>query len=297
MATTYSNLNIAAIEASIQAALKNALIPVSAFSSEFATDGMIVDDVMRVPVVGAPTAQVKTPGTAITDDGSLTGVNVTLDTPKQVAFKLIEGKVRPERMQETANAFAAEATYAMAKAILDAAFALVTATNYATKHTCAAADFGQNDLGLLFKLAEDKKLGRQRSLILNGQYAGSLLGESSLGLILATMGDSALKTAALPPLMGMTSYCYSGLPTNSENLGGVVIDKRAIAIGVAPLSDLVNPGEGDTMESLIVTETEIGISVHFRMVANGDGGYKKGLITAVFGVAKIQDAAVRLVSA
>ena len=82
MATTLSNLNQARIEMAIQQALKNALVPLNAFSIGLSTDGMIKDDVIRVPVTVDPTAQNKTLGTATTDDGSITGVNVTLNTPK-----------------------------------------------------------------------------------------------------------------------------------------------------------------------------------------------------------------------
>ncbi len=297
MATTLSNLSIAGIEMAIQSALKNALVPINAFSIGVSTDGMRKDDVKRVPVLTDPTAQSKTLGTAITANGAVTGKDVTLNTPKEAAFDLIEGAVSASEAQTYAEGLAAGAVYSIAKDILDAAFALVTAANYATKHTVAAADFGMDDLGLLFQAAEDKKLGRTRSLILNAGYTAQLIGNSNLGLVLATLGDTALKTALLPSLMGMTSYMYSGLPTNSENLGGVVIDKTAIAIAVSPIEQLIGAGEANCMFNNRVTEPESGLTVNYKMVGDADGGKIKGIVSVIYGVAKVQDALVRIVTA
>lgn len=297
MATTLTNLNQARIEMAMQAALKNALVPLNAFSIGISTEGMIKDDIVRVPVLTDPTTQVKTLGTALTPNGSIVAVDCTLDSPIQASFQLTEGNVAANQLQAYAEGLAAGAIYSISKTILDAAFALLTAANYATKVTSAPGDFGQNDLGLLFSAAETKKLGRQRSLILNSTYAGQLIGESNLGLILATLGNSALTTAVLPNLLGMTSYMYSPLAGLSENLVGAVIDKTAIAVAISPIEQLVGAGEGDVIMSSLVTEPDSGITVNYKMVGNGDGGYVRGLVSAMYGVDKIQDAVVRLVSA
>jgi len=222
---------------------------------------------------------------------------VTLNSPIEAGFDLVEGTVNPMQAQAYAEGLAAGAVYSICKSIVDAAFALVTNANYATKVTVPVADFGQKDIGDLFAAAEAKKLGRQRSLVLNGPYAGSLIGESSLGLILATLGDQALKTASLPALMGMTSYLYSGLSANSENLGGMVIDKTAIGVVVSPIASLMGSGDADIIEDRLITEPESGITVGYRMVGDGAAGKKTVLIHAMYGVAKIKDAIVRLVTA
>lgn len=301
MATTLTNLNQARIESAMQAALKNSLVSLGAFSLGLSTEGMNKDDVLKVPVLTDPTAQSKTLGTAITSNGAVTGVSVTLDTPKEAAFTLIEGTVTGAQLQQYAEGLAAGAIYSLAKSVLDAAFGLVTAANYgdtdADKLIVAAADFGQGDLGTLFTKAETKLLGRQRSLILNAAYAGQLIGESNLGLILAAMGDTALKTATLPPLLGMTSFMYSGLPSNSENLGGMVIDKTSIGVAISPIEQLVAAGEGDCIMNTRVTEPDSGITVNYKMVGNADGGYVKGIVSVMYGVAKVQNALIRIKSA
>jgi hypothetical protein len=213
MSTTISNINTAKIEMAVQAALKNKLVPLNAFSVKAEMAGKVSGNTSYVPVLGSPTSQVKTLGTATSANGSITGKLVTLNTPREASFSLIEGTVAPEDVQTYVEGLSKEATYAVCKDIIDTALALVTNANYSTKHTVAAADFGMNDLGVVFQKAEDLKLSEDRSLILNAAYAGQLIGESGLGLVLATLGDQALKTAVLPPLMGMQSYMYSGMPS------------------------------------------------------------------------------------
>jgi len=296
MATTLSNLSIAGIEMAIQQALKTALIPLNAFSLGINTAGMRLNDIKRVPVLGDPSAQVKTPGTAVTEDGTVTGVDVTLDTAREAAFSLIEGQVTASEAQAYAEGLASGAVYSIAKAVMDSAFALFTAANFSTKHVCPVSNFSSEDLGSLFQAAEKLKLGRNRSLILNAAYTSQLIGSSTLGLILATLGDAALKTAALPPLMGMSSYVYSGLPDNSENLGGIVTDKTAIAVALAPPEQLVNAGEANCIFNNRVSEPDSGVTVNYKMVGDADGGKIKGIVTLFYGVDVVRDAAVRLVT-
>jgi hypothetical protein len=297
MATTYSNINSARIDDAIQAALKNALVPLSAFSVGVKTEGMIENDIVRVPVLTDATAQVKTLGTALTANGTITGVDVTLNTPKEAKFDLIAGSVPARQLQAYLEGLFAGAVYGIAKAILDAACGLITAANYATKYTVGEGDFGQFHLAQVMKLANTQKQGRQRSLLLGSGYASELVGSSSLGLILATLGDQALKTAALPPLLGMTSYMYAGLPTNSENLGGAVIDKTAIAVAVSPIDQFVAAGEADCIMNKLVTEPDSGLTVNVKIVGDADAGKISGIVSAMYGVAKVQDAIIRIVTA
>ena len=301
MATTLTNLDQTKIEMAIQAALKNALVPINAFSIGVSAEGMNKDDVVKVPVLTDATSQSKTLGTAITVNGTVTGVSVTLNTPIQAGFEMVEGAVNASQAQAYTEGLAAGATFSICKAIVDAALGLLTKANYgdtaADKLVVPYADFGQKDLGDLLTLAEVKKLGRQRSLILNSGYAGALIGESSLGLILASLGDQALKTAVLPPLLGMTSYMYSGMPTCSENLGGAVIDKTAIAVAVSPINNLLSSGDADVINQSLITDPDSGITVGYRMVGDGDGGKYKVLISAMYGVKKIQNAVIRIVTA
>lgn len=297
MATTFTGWNNDVLTmAAIQAALKNALIPLGAFSSAVSVERRVQSDVVRVPVMTAITTSAKTPGTASTSYGGAATTSVTLSTYREASWQLNEGSVSAAEAPVLFAAMAAEATYGLAKYVIDLALAEVTAANFGTSRTIAAGDFGMNDLGLLWQDAEGKKMGRDRSLVLNAAYTGSLIGESNLGLILATMGDKGLMSAQLPPLMGFKCFNYSALPTTG-NLGGFVCDKNAIAVALAPPEPLVAAGEGNKIADEVITDPDSSVVCRYIRLADADGGYHKGRVEVLIGVEKIQDSLVRIISA
>lgn len=302
MATTLTNFvdDILVIDA-IQGALKNALVPLNAFSLGISTSGKVQNDVIRVPVTTAASTAAKTPGSASTSGGGASTVSITLSTYRESSWQLNEGQINAARAPMVFASMAAEATYALVKYVIDTVMADVTAAHFGSGTndllTVAAADFGQADLGILWQKAEAKKLGRQRSLMLNSAYTGSLIGESNLGLILATLGDRALLTAKLPSLMGFECYNYSALPTNSENLVGFVCDKAALGVALAPPEALVGAGEGNKIQDTLVTEPESLITVRYLRMADADAGYHKGRVEVLLGNDKVQDSIVRITSA
>jgi hypothetical protein len=87
------------------------------------------------------------------------------------------------------------------------------------------------------------------------------------------------------------------MPTCSQNLGGAVIDKTAIGIAISPINSLLSAGDADVIAQSLITDPDSGITVGYRMVGDGAAGKYSVLISAMYGVAKIQDAIVRLVTA
>ena len=302
MATTLTNMvdDVLVIDA-IQGALKNSLPSLKAFALGIETTGKVQNDVVRVPVLGAATASTKTPGTASTSGGSVATTPVTIDTYKESSWQLNEGQANAARAPKIFAGLAAEATYAVVKYVIDAVCGLVTAANFDNADTdklvVAPADMGMNDIGTLWQKAEDKKLGRMRSLIMNSAYTGQLIGNSNLGLILATLGDKALLTAQLPPLLGFNALNYSGLSDNSENLGGFVTDQGALGVALAPPEALVSAGEGNKISDVIITDPDSQIVVRYITMSDADAGYIKGRVEVMYGVAKIQNSVIRLLSA
>jgi hypothetical protein len=302
MATTLTTIvdDVLVIDA-IQGALKNALVPINAFSFGIDVNGKAQNDVIRVPVITAGTTEAKTPGTASTSYSGATGTSLTLSNYRCSSCQLNEGAVSARNAGPLFAAMAAESTYVLAKYVIDTALALVTAANYgdtgADKLAVAAADFGQEDLADLMAKAEDKKLGRVRSLLLNASYASRLFGSSSIALLYATGGQNVFASGQLPPVLGMQSYMYSGLPANSENLGGLVCDKGAIGIGMAPTEQLVAAGEGNKIADTVVTDPGSQVVCRYIRMADADGGYHKGRVELIFGVGKIQNSLIRIVSA
>lgn len=302
MATTISGINQTKVDQKVQEALKAVLPMFSAFSMRVQFDSpKVKDDTAYVPFSTDPTAGTKTAGTMKTADGTLAGTSVQLSNLIGAGWDATEGKISGALFESYWMDKIGGAVYSCAKSVVDAALGLVTAANYGNtegvdKLTCAYADFGQSDLALLWQYSEAKIKQRQRTFGMNAGVAGAIFGESNLGLIFANTGTNFVQTGVVPQLLGMSSFCYSGFPANSQSLAGAVFGKAAICAAIAPIDPLVAAGQGNIVERRIITEPDSGISALYTMTADG-GGTVAGEVALLYGVAKGQDAVVRLVTA
>lgn len=301
MATTISTINQALVDERVVAALRYILPMLNAFSFRAQAEGAIKNDSVYVPIATDPTAQSKTAGTAVTANGTVAGTQVQLSNHYAAGWDATEGSM-PARLFPVFWADkAAGAVYILGKQVIDAALALVTASNYSDvagtdKLVCPPADFGQSDLALLWQYATTKIRQREMSLGLNAAYSAALMGESNLALVFANSGTNFVQSGILPTLIGMNTWAYGAFPTNSENLGGAVFGKAAILVATAPVEPLAASGEGEIIERRIITDPDSGISVLYT-TSFSHGGTVKGECELLYGVAKGQDAIVRLVSA
>jgi hypothetical protein len=185
-------------------------------------------------------------------------------------------------------------------ALITDALTLVTKANYSDventdKITQAPANFKQTELGLLIAAAARKIKGTGKSFGMNPAYWGALLGNPSLGMQLALSGLSPLQTGIIPSFAGLgKTWMLPEFPTNSENLGAAVFGKAAIAVAAGVPSQLIAAGEGNVMDSRVITDPESGISVLYRVKAEG-GGTVTGEVSLIYGYAKGQDGIVRVV--
>lgn len=300
MATTISTINESLVDKKVVSALRYLLPMLNSFSYRIESSGRIKSDSIYVPIATDPTAQSKTAGTAVTGNGTIAGTQVTLSNHYAAGWTATEGSISGQLFASFWADKAAGSVYALGKQVVDAALALITAANFGDdaddKLTVAPADFGQTDLGNLYELATEKILNQQVSLGLNAAYAGAMMGDSNIGLILATAGNSFFQTGVLPNLFGMNTWTYAAFPSNSQNLGGAAIGKAALLVAAAPPDPLFAAGSDGSIEQRIITDPDSGLSVLYRMWADG-GGTIYGESSILYGVAKGQDAVVRIVSA
>jgi hypothetical protein len=137
---------------------------------------------------------------------------------------------------------------------------------------------------------------RQRSIVLNTQYAYGLLGNSVFALANSLGDNNVLVSGDLPNLMGNPAHRLDFLPDNGENLVGCMFGKAALIIAIAPPAQLMAGGEGDIVERRIITEPVSGLSALYTRTAAG-AGTMTGELQILEGHVVGQPAAYRLVSA
>lgn len=297
MATTVATINQSLVDNAVVQALREMKPMLSAFSYRPTVEGKIKSDVVYVPIETDPTAQSKTAGTAVTSNGTLAGTSVTLSNHYAAGWTFNEGEVPASLFGASWAGKIAGGIHALGKQIIDAALALVTASNYSDvegtdKLTVAVADFGLSDLTTLWQYAIAKIKGQKLSFGMNPAVAGAIFGESVIATAFAYSGTNFVQTGQIPQLLGMNTWMYNSFPANSENLASAIFGKGAILACTAPVEALVDSGDGEIAERRIITDPETGIAVLYTMGVTG-GGAISGEVQVLYGVAKGQNAIVR----
>lgn len=298
MASTITNINTALIDESIVGALRHSLPMMKLVSFGIEQGEKLQNDIVRVPIATDPSVATKTAGTFLTAGGTMAGNNVTLSNFRGAAWDATEGTVSAATIEKYWADKAAGAVHATVKDAVDAAFALVTASNFddvegTDKLTKTTADFDQGELAKLWGYGLNKIKRQQRVLVLNTAYSAAMLGMSNMPLVYAFGGENYLKTGNIPEFAGMKILTYADLPANGENLGGVVLGQAALLLGTARPSMLMEAGDGNIVDRRVITDPDSGLSVMYTMKADA-GGTITGEVCMLYGVAKGQNAAVRL---
>ena len=301
MASTISNVNQALVDDKVVTALRDLKPMLSAFSYRPEKVGKIQNDSVYVPIGTDPSAQSKTAGTAVTTDGTMAGSQVTLSNLYGAAWDAIEGKMTRSLFESYWADKIVGAVHSLGKQVVDAALALVTATNYSNvehtdKLTKAIADFSLTSLAQMWEYAVAKIKNQQMSFGMNPAVAGAVFGQSTVANAFAYNGTNFLQTGVVPQLLGMNTWMYSAFPANSENLASAIFGKAAILAATAPVEPLTDGGEGEYTERRIIVDPESGIGCLYSQSAHA-GGKVAGECELLYGVLKGQDAVVRHVVA
>jgi hypothetical protein len=296
MATTFTTITQSIVDAKVVAALRTLKPMLSAFTYQPSAEGAIQSDIVRVPIATDPTAQSKTAGTAVTDNGTITGTAVTLSNLYAAGWTANEGTMSPSLFPAFWADKAAGGVAALGKQVVDAALALVTASNYSDvegtdKYTLAVADFGLSDLTTMWQYAIAKIKGQKLSFGMNPAVAGAIFGESTIANCFAYGGTNFVQTGSVPQLLGMNTWMYGDFPANSEGLASAIFGQAAILVATAPVAALAG-AEGAIIERRIITDPETGIACLYTTSIDG-AGKLSGEVELLYGVAVGQNAIVR----
>jgi hypothetical protein len=299
MASTIAGINVALVDEKIHEALKHVIPVLSAFSYQIEQADRIEGDTVKVPLATDPTVGTKTAGTFATATGELNTVTATYNRFRASAWDAVEAKMRAATLEQYWADKAAAAAYGVAKDVIDAALALVTATNYGNaegtdKLTAKPSEFKQAKAAKLWGIATDKIKRQRKTFIMNTAFATGVFGDSSMALIYASANENYLKSGTLPRFLDLNQMHYGDMPDNSEDLGGAIFGSAAIAVAMARPSFFLQSGEGDIISRDVITDSDSGISLMHTVKASA-GGTLSGEIALLSGVVKAQDAVVRLI--
>lgn len=261
-----------------------ALLPVSAFATNFSADAAVRGDKIKVPWVGSQDAAVTFSGTYTMQDADMEGRDITLDKHEFVSWSLTD-KELSDNPQVNLERFARQKGFQLGKKVLQDILSLVTAASYGDtegtdKLTTAAGSFDSDDVVDLSTYCDNKDFPEMdRSLILLPSYHAAIRKSMNDASIFGS--DIVVRQGKVPSIDTFGAvYKSSLIPTNSENLVGMAIHANAILVAMRYLA----PQAGipySTAEA--ITDAETGFTFGFREWGDPNTGAMKRVLECVYG--------------
>lgn len=263
---------------------KAALLPLSAFASNFSADAANRGDKIKVPWVGAQDAAVSFAGTYVMQDADMEGRDITLDKHEFVSWSLSD-KELADNPQVNLERFARQKGFQLGKKVLQDILSLVTAAAYGDtegtdKLTSAAANFDGDDVIDISTMCDGKDFpDMDRSLILLPSYHAAIRKDLKDASVFGT--DVVVRNGSVPSLDTFSGvYKTSLIPDNSENLVGMAIHADAILCAMRYLA----PQAGiPYTQAQPITDPETGFTFGFREWGDPNTGTMKRVLECVYG--------------
>jgi hypothetical protein len=303
MANTLTTVSETMVMDEVMPALKNALLPLNAFSVNYAQEQLYVGKSVKVNVVSAKSAGAFS-STFETGDTTVTGTDVTITAPRFSSW-YVDPKLEAIPTAARWLAEGREAAYAVGKDVLQLGLAKFVTANIGNadgtdKLTVTAANYDATDLADQWKLIKTKKVTGRLSAIHNIEYASALMKDAALTDKSASGSDMIL-TGELPQFVrGMRTFYTDAFPTalTNENTGVVVTGSEtvacAIGAGMVPLAGLE---QAAGVREFVVTDPDTGLSFLWRQWVNSATGVYWGTVYVFTGFSFLRNSASRILSA
>lgn len=270
----------ASLAAQIIPGLVGELALVNAFSTNL-TGQFVRGKVVQTSIIGGdPAIEFGATGYHEAQDADITAVSVTMKHLHSTkAFNPITLAEYGE--QYIVNAFVQNAVEELAAKCHAEIGAIVTNANFSANSVITAANFGYDDVVDLNTALSAAKASKQRALVLNASYTGSLRKDATLTQAFASSGvnGQTVVDGTIGKVAGMGVYEFTDLPGNSENLVGFACGRDAIAVASALPSADMYVGEVDSA----VDASGLAVQV---LKSKGTDGFLRLTATLLFGAAK-----------
>lgn len=301
MATTISSeLKLNVVLDSALVALRESLLPITAFSTVFNSVPLQGTDKIAVPFFPLATdATSDFNGTySFGDTNAINSREVTVNKRKYQALSFTSSELarqpyfNPEQLGFLKGR-------KLAEDILRDILSVVTLANYgAAIHTGAASAFDSDDMITIKTALDQAKWAKSsRVMILDNAYEGALLKDAGIKNAAAVGTPSAIQNGRLPQIAGFDVIGTNLIPGNSQNLVGMVALPEAILVAFSPVQP--SPGVRANLTAYeVAVDPETGLTIEYRAWGDPDTDTEKQVLEVNYGYALGHAAALkRIVSA
>ena len=273
-------------------------------TSDFSDQPISYGQTVITRFMTVPTISTYSTSTGWTTPGSnptSTDASVTINQHKGVPIRFQENQLAGT-MRRLFDEFAPAAAYCLAKDMVDALYALITAGNFTAAAIKAdSTAFGRSeviDIGTALTKRGVPMGPANRSLLLNSDYFGALAKDSAIVTLAAFQKPEIIEQGVLPNVHGFGVVDAPNLPTTGS-LAGFGFSKSALIIASRLPNDYASILPGASYGSVTtITDPDLGLSVMQVQYVDHKLGFAESRIALMYGVAAGQiNAGQRLTSA
>lgn len=218
-------------------------------------------------------------------NSSMTARTVTLSNYVGVDLGFSDSEVSKSDI-ELLEMYIRPSVTAIFENVVAAGLALVTNANFTTNTVITAANFTADNVAALQESLNTAKVSKDgRTLLIKPSYATTLKTDTAVQASYAYGNNQAIRTGVLPEVYGFGVNEWNGtIPTNSENLAGIAMQKTALVMA-ARQPALPRNWYGQVVP---ITDPKSGLTLQFRDFYDGQTqrtqlclmyGFQKGITT------------------
>ena len=271
------------------------------FTTDFSDQSASYNQTINTRIVSIPTVQTYNTSTGWTaSDDTTTDVNVTINAHKGVPITF-DSNTLASTVRNLFNEAAPAQSYALAKNMVDALYANITAANFtAAKEISALADFSRANvinIGVAQNIAGVPMGPMNRTLLLYSTYFGKLAQDAAIVTLAAFQKGEIITDGALPNVHGYAVVDAPNLPAGSDAIVGFGGSKSALVIATRMPNDYSQALPGSSYGNVTtVTDPDLGISVMLVEYVDHKLGQATRRISLMYGTAIGQATAGQLLT-
>lgn len=291
MANSFTNLKQTIYANRALEAFVARLAPLGFFSANFSADAVAKGDKVRVTYVSGASAAQDFNGSYTVQGATAEGLEISINKRKFVSWGLTTEEMSTQPAVNLER-FAAQKGHALAKAVLQDIWSVITAANFGNaaysqgsggdKVAVTAANFDSAEVVALAECCDvDDWPEEPRGLVLAPAHYNALLGDADIIGTGGIRSDTPLRDAMVREVAGFQVLKSNVIPSNSENLVGFAVNPDAILVAMRTLIPETGVANRPNVQTL--TDAGTGISIVLREWFDPDADTVKRVLECHYG--------------